>query len=209
MINLAGLMTLSLVSGEVSPATTDALFELIRDGKIPLVKPPIGGGHPDAVIAVDADGNVCALVHSINTATWGSVGIFVDGISIPDSASFQQLQIAEAGPGERLPDPTNPAILTRDGRPVLASSSIGSGLHERAFSSLLDVLVHGMSPQESIDASAFALSRGNLGDRSLVTIEGDLEEDLLDDAEALGRRAPAAQRWGRGSMKVIDALVSH
>ena len=172
-------------ASRATAATADALFALIRDRKIPFLKPPLGT-HSDAVIAVDERGNVCALVHSINTASWGSVGMFVDGISIPDSASFQQLQIAEAGPGKRLPDPTNPTLFLKDGKPVLASSSIGGGLHERTFASLLDVLVHGKTPQEAIDAKPLVLSWGELGDRALLAEEGTHDEDFLDESEDLG-----------------------
>jgi gamma-glutamyltranspeptidase/glutathione hydrolase len=52
-----------------------------------------GDNHSAGVVAVDGQGNVAAVLHSINTAVWGTTGIFVDGISIPDSASFQQSQM--------------------------------------------------------------------------------------------------------------------
>ena len=61
-----------------------------------------GANHSAGVLAVDDQGNVASIVHSINCVLWGATGIFVDGISIPDSASFQQGAIANAGPGARL-----------------------------------------------------------------------------------------------------------
>jgi hypothetical protein len=63
------------------------------------------------VLAVDEFGNVACVLHSFNGALWGSTGIFVDGISIPDSAFFQQRLIADVGPGARLPDPSTSATL--------------------------------------------------------------------------------------------------
>ncbi|MCD2194888.1 hypothetical protein LQ327_16065 [Actinomycetospora endophytica] len=81
------------------------------------------------MLAVDAEGDVAALCHSINTAMWGTTGIVVDGIPIPDPAAFQQRALARLAPGEHLPMPLEPAFASRDGRPVLACSSIGVGLH--------------------------------------------------------------------------------
>jgi gamma-glutamyltranspeptidase/glutathione hydrolase len=59
--------------------------------------------HSDAVVAVDRWGNVAALTHTINTNLWGETGIFVGGVSVPDSASFQREQVREAGPASACP----------------------------------------------------------------------------------------------------------
>ena len=51
-------------------------------GLIEPTSPP--RGHSDGVLAVDSEGNVAAVGHTINTNTWGTTGMFVGGISIPD-----------------------------------------------------------------------------------------------------------------------------
>ena len=56
-------------------------------------------------------------MHSINALFWGETGIAIDGVIIPDSAAHQQEMMAAAGAGNRLPDPTNPVIILRDGVP--------------------------------------------------------------------------------------------
>jgi gamma-glutamyltranspeptidase/glutathione hydrolase len=111
--------------------------------------------HSDGVVAVDADGNVAALCHSINTIAWGRTGIFVDGISIPDSAAFQQREIARAGPGNRLPEAMNPLIVLRDGVPFLASSCINYALHEETVQNLLKILDFGMLPKDALATPRF------------------------------------------------------
>jgi gamma-glutamyltranspeptidase/glutathione hydrolase len=116
---------------------------------------PSRQGHSDAVVAVDADGNVAALCHSINTIAWGTTALFVDGVSIPDSACFQQRLMRQVGAGARLPDPMNPLIVARDGRPVLATSSIGSSLHEVTIQSLVNILDRGMEPRDAVLAPQF------------------------------------------------------
>jgi gamma-glutamyltranspeptidase/glutathione hydrolase len=86
------------------------------------------GSHTDYVVTADGDGMMVAMCHSINTVMWGSTGINVGGISIPDSACFQQQTLARIKPGDYLSNITNPTLTFKDGKPVLASSSIGSGL---------------------------------------------------------------------------------
>ncbi|GAA1669731.1 hypothetical protein GCM10009765_19020 [Fodinicola feengrottensis] len=113
---------------------------------------PVGsesGGHSDFVLAVDAAGNVAAACHSINTSLWGSTGLFVGGISIPDAACFQQQVLAALPPGAHLPFPTNPAIAFRHGRPVLASSSIGAGLGSSTLQCVHAVLALGAGVDEA------------------------------------------------------------
>src|SRR5262249_17356009 len=82
---------------------------------------------------------------------------FVDGVSIPDSACFQQDAITRAGPSARLPDPMNPVIVLQDSHPILASSCIGASLHELTIQSLINVLDFGMYPKKVTQTPAFML----------------------------------------------------
>jgi gamma-glutamyltranspeptidase/glutathione hydrolase len=114
-----------------------------------------GADHSDGIIVVDSAGNVAAVVHSINTSLWGSTGLFVDGVSIPDPASFQQNMVAKAGPGVRFPNVVNPVIVTRNGRPLLAACAIGNALHECMLQHLVNILDYGMDPEASVEAPKF------------------------------------------------------
>jgi gamma-glutamyltranspeptidase/glutathione hydrolase len=102
------------------------------------------GTHSDYVLAVDSEGNVAAVCHSINAVLWGATGIFVDGVSIPDSASFQQTGLAAVGQGSYVYSQVNPLIVLKNGRPFLASSSIGTALTEVTLQCLLAVLWRGV-----------------------------------------------------------------
>ena len=145
-------LDLSLAS-RLTKATARKLWEAIQAGRVPEISSPQAAAplHSDSIVAIDQWGNMAAVVHSVNTVSWGATGIFVDGISIPDSASFQQEAIARAGPGARLPDPTNPGLVVKDGKPVMAFGSIGSGLHIRTVASLIGVLDYGLTPQQAIN----------------------------------------------------------
>ena len=128
------------------------------------------------------------MVHSINTVSWGMTGIFVDGISIPDSAAHQQAQIAAAGPGARLPDATNPGIVMRDGAPLLAYGSIGMGLHQKTIQALHSILDFGYSPEEAASAPAFGspeFTSTGLTERTSI-VEGRFDPEVVAAANAMG-----------------------
>jgi gamma-glutamyltranspeptidase / glutathione hydrolase len=129
----------------VSKEMAAAVWRRIQEWKRPVpeeAKP--SSNHSAAVIVVDEQGNVASVLHSINGLLWGSTGIFVDGVSIPDSASIQQQLVRNAGPGKRLPETTNPLIVLKGGKPVLASGAVGSGLHQVTLQNVINVLDFGM-----------------------------------------------------------------
>jgi gamma-glutamyltranspeptidase/glutathione hydrolase len=147
------------------------------------------------VVAVDASGNVAAVLHTINTDLWGSTGIIVDGVPIADIQSRQQRILARIQPGGRVPDPTNPLIVLKDGKPVLASSSIGMGLHEQTLLSIVNVLEYGLDPATAVDTGQFlrpmyfyAAAAGDSGSiGSQVVAAGEFSAAMLDSIRARGR----------------------
>src|SRR5262245_11960201 len=152
-----------------------------------------GSNHSAAVVAVDAQGNVAALTHSINAGLWGAHGIFVDGVSIPDSASHQQTVIARLKPGDRLPDPTNPVIVLKNGNPYLASSCMGSGLHAIMMNNLVNVLDFDMDVKASIGTPNFRGPYVGGGPGEVPQLdkealaEGDFAEKLVEAVIAKGQ----------------------
>jgi gamma-glutamyltranspeptidase/glutathione hydrolase len=138
-------------------------------------------------VVVDRWGNVAAVTHSIYAALWGHTGIFVAGISIPDSASFEQDAIQRAGPGRRLPDATSPLIITRDGKPILASTAIGGGLHQRNLQVFANIFEFGMDVQSAVDAPAFMLPEWT-ENRAVAQVDrGTFDPKVLDEVRALGQ----------------------
>jgi gamma-glutamyltranspeptidase/glutathione hydrolase len=146
-----------------------------------------GDNHSAGVVAVDARGDVAALHHSINAVYLGSTGIFVDGISIPDSASIQQGQIANVKQGDRLPEVTDPVIVLKDGEPYMASSSIGSGLRQRTMNNLVNALDFGMDLKKSIDTPNFMGPPVRSAWDVEELAEGDFDENLIRAVIAKGQ----------------------
>jgi gamma-glutamyltranspeptidase / glutathione hydrolase len=175
-----------------------------------------GDNHSAGVVAVDGQGNMAAILHSINTELWGATGIFVDGVSIPDSAAFQQPGIARIKPGDRLPETTNPVIVLKNDKPYLASSSIGSALHQTTMSNLVNVLDFGMNLKRSIDTPNFMGPYfGNFigGGPSVpplymeVLAEGEFDENLVKAVIAKGQAIkllPKPQTGGYGYWVAIQ-----
>jgi gamma-glutamyltranspeptidase/glutathione hydrolase len=95
------------------------------------------------------------MLHTINTSLWGSTGLFVGGVSVPDPGSFQQGVLAKIQPGQRLPNIPNPVIVMRDGEPVLAACTIGNAVHACMIQHLVNVIDHGMSPEDSLAKKKF------------------------------------------------------
>lgn len=85
------------------------------------------GSHTMSVVVVDRWGNVAALVHTINTITWGDTGIVVGGVPIADGAAINKWMMQDGfKPGDRVPNDLSPLIALRGGKPVLAIAGIGS-----------------------------------------------------------------------------------
>jgi gamma-glutamyltranspeptidase / glutathione hydrolase len=96
--------------------------------------------HSNAIVVVDREGNIAAVTHTINSVIWGDTGIVVGGIPIPDSASFQQAELAKIKPGDRVPHRIIDTISFEGDAPVLATGSIGSSLIPESIRVLLGVL---------------------------------------------------------------------
>jgi gamma-glutamyltranspeptidase/glutathione hydrolase len=114
--------------------------------------------HSDGVVVVDAEGNMAAMLHTINAISYGETGLVIDGISVPDALTNQLDVARETTPGERLPDPGAPAVVLKDGKPFAAFSTIGAGLHPRLVSVMHNVLDFGMTPAEALDQPALGFT---------------------------------------------------
>ena len=177
-----------------SPELTQRLWGLIQSG---MARPPTkasGSGHSAGILAVDEQGNVAVVLHSINTDLWGTTGIFVDGVSIPDSASGQQREIARVGPGRRLTEATNPVLVLKAGKPVLASVAIGSALHDVTLENLISVLDFGMEPQVAVEQPN---TQGSYFEKEVIG-QGEFVQSVLDGVEARGQPIKIISRYAQG-----------
>ena len=173
----------------------------------PPTEAPDRPKHSDDVVVIDKDGNIAAITHTINTVYWGGTGIFVDGISIGDAAAIQQAAVAAAGPGERLPAPTQTGILFKDGVPVLGFASMGSGLHNRTFQGLINFTRFGMGVEDAINTPDFYMSLPTSDGGSILGVpEGRFDADVLEASGLDYREVPneEARLGGEGKWIAIS-----
>lgn len=142
--------------------------------------------HTDSVVVIDRDGNVAAAQYSIYTLLWGTTGIFVGGVSVGDTASRHQQEIATLGPGELLANPGNTLVAMKDGRPALAIASIGSGLIEVTAQALVDLIDFDLSVKRAQGVPTVRRPDFNLPDRPSRVTRGRFDSSLLDAVRAMG-----------------------
>ena len=104
------------------------------------VQTPGKANHSDAIVVVDRWGNIAALVHSINTAVWGTTGIVVGGVPIADAAGINKYRLVSLKPGARVPNEMAPIIVMKESKPVLATAAIGSSLTAETVRLLVGIL---------------------------------------------------------------------
>ena len=169
-------------TARVSPAFAQAMWKRMQAGAVPFRWKAPAGHHSDDVVAIDAEGNIAAITQSINCVDWGRTAINIDGISIGDPGSFQQAAIAKIAPGTRLPAPTETGILFKDGRPILGFASMGSGLHQRTFQALVNIMHFGMTVDAAINTADYLLPDTDLtnGQLTFRVPRGRFSKSVLD-----------------------------
>ncbi len=155
---------------------------------------PVGeSANTTHVTVADRDGMVVTATHTIN-------GIFGARFMVPgtgiipnnymmnfDPHPGRALSVA---PGKRVPTSMAPMIVRRDGKPVFALGLPGGvRIFPSAFQSILNLLDHGMSLQEAVEAPR------------LWTDGHDVEIE-----ELYGEPAAAALREGGQAVKVVPHI---
>ena len=186
-------------SSRLKKETAEALWEKMEQGIriAPYADPK--PKHSDTVVAIDQWGNMTAVTHSINCVVWGNEAIVVDGISIGDPASFQQAQIAAAGPGNRLPGPIELGILSKNGTPILPFASMATGLHQQTVQSLLNIIAFDMNVEEAVEAPCIFLpfidaSNPMQPKYTVRVMEGTFPAAVLEESKLPVMELPASER---------------
>ena len=116
----------------------------------------------DAIVAADNDGNVCSMIHTINSQMWGT-GLFVQGIALPHSGAIFKAYVKRTSPGGRLPVALQPAIAFKSEKspksrqPVMAVSVVGSSYPIVVPQYVTNLLDSDMNPKEAMESPTFLL----------------------------------------------------
>jgi len=148
--------------------------------------------HTDAIVVVDRWGNIAALSHSINTVLWGTTGMVVGGIPIPDAAGFQQARLAAIKPGDPVPQDMAPVIAMTGAKPVLAIASVGSSLIPETVRLVVGSLANHLDSQAVMAAPPLLLNMeppkaGETGSpRPELVPAGAYDQEFLKQLQASG-----------------------
>lgn len=165
---------------------------LDRESIIEFLPP---GVHSDDVVAIDSEGNMVSLCHSINCLIWGRTAIVVDGVSIGDPASYLQPLVAATPRGSQLPNPIELGLVLKRGQPEIAWSSMGMGLHYQSVLSLLNILDHGMTVEQAANAPRLLAPMAPDGDfKKLIlrVVDGEFPDHVLRETGLEVKRVAAA-----------------
>lgn len=118
--------------------------------------PAFGSDHTTHLTIADADGNVVAATQTINNlfgskATVPGTGMLLNNtMNLFDPHPGHALSIA---PGKRMTSSMAPTIVLRDGRPAFALGLPGGvRIFTSVFQALVNLIDHGMSLQEAVEA---------------------------------------------------------
>jgi gamma-glutamyltranspeptidase / glutathione hydrolase len=152
----------------------------------------------DHIVAVDKDGNMASLTHSVYGSTFAT-GLVVDGIAMNSGNNFPG---NTAGPGRRVLSPFPPTMVEKDGKPWLA---IGSpGLSSRAVAiTLVNLLGYGKTLEQAVDAPRF---QGSQAETPMV-IETRVPQPVRDRMRTVYGvqvRPTMPYMWHFGSVQAIQ-----
>jgi gamma-glutamyltranspeptidase/glutathione hydrolase len=166
-----------------------------------------GPHHSDGVVAVDAAGNTCSLVHTINASPWGT-GLFAQGVALSNAALTQLAPLAATAPGARLTGPIAPVVVSAAGggsAPTAAAVSVGASLHEVTLQMLNLHLDYGQPSNLSVLVPKFLLPAVNAtsgGYPAATIIPSDaFAPDVVAAVQALGQPVALA-----GTTQALDNM---
>lgn len=184
--------------------------------------PPHGGTQTTHFSIVDAQGNAAAVTYTINAlfgarVIAGDTGFFLndemDDFTIkpgtPNLFGLVQGKANAIAPGKRPLSSMSPTIVTRGGKPFLVLGSPGgSRIITIAVQVLLNVIEHGMTIQEAVNAPR--IHHQWLPDQ--ITVEPfALSPDTQALLEAMGHKIVIQSEWGAAEAILIgpqDAVAA-
>ena len=146
----------------------------------------------DAIVAADEDGNVCSMIHTINSQMWGT-GLFVQGMALPHSGAIFKSYVKQTSPGGRLPVALQPAIAFKSDessegrRPVMALSVVGSSYPIVVPQYVTNLLDSDMNPKEAMESPTFLLPEFSDFFQAVPIEEFSVAENVLQEVRDMGQ----------------------
>ncbi|GJM22111.1 MAG: gamma-glutamyltranspeptidase [Planctomycetota bacterium] len=185
---------------------------------------PAGGaalaqGDTVYLTVADADGNVVSWIQSNYTGFGSGVVVPGWGFGLQNRAKLFHLDASHANvyaPGKRPFHTIIPAMLTRDGSPVLSFGVMGGAMQPQGHAQIVvNMLDFGMNVQEAGDAARWRHEGssqpdgGDMRDRGRVFVESGAPAELVEGLRARGHQVEVSAGGYGGYQAIwIDAIAS-
>lgn len=166
------------------------------------------------VAVIDRDGNMFSATPSDTSADT----VVIPGTGLCPSSRGSQSRgtsssINSVAPGKRPRLTPNPALVVRNGKPLLAFGTPGGDVQIQAMAQVfLNMFVYDMNVQDAVQAPRFATYSfpssfaPNAYNPNLLTVEESISDDVFAELLALGHKA---ERWPDGTWKAGGVLAVH
>lgn len=151
----------------------------------------VSAGDTVYLCAADRDGNVVSMIQSLRQS-WGS-GLMVPGLGVLLNDRARDFGIEDGdpnqiAPGKRPRHTLSPSLVCRNGAPVYAYGTRGGdGQPFTLLQLACDLLVHGMDPQQALDAPRWTLSPQDAGPVAAdLALEANVPESVAAELRARG-----------------------
>ena len=159
-----------------------------------------GSNHTTHLNAADAEGNVIAATHTIHSPFGSKVTVPGTGMLLNNTMNIFDPHPGLANsiePGKRVTSSMSPIIVQRDGEPAFTLGLVGGiRIFPSALQTILNLIDHGMSAQEAVEAPRV----WTLGED--LEMEAGFDEEIRSELRKRGHNI-AEQRAIGGGMGVI------
>lgn len=128
---------------------------------------------------VDKDGNALALTHTVYGDPFSTTGLFIDGVCVNSARQLASGWHLEHG--QRMASPVTPALVFRDGKPLLAVGSPGQAI-QATFFAAVNVLDYGMSLADALATPRFTVTRNG------IEVESRVPEEVVRGLQERGNQ---------------------
>lgn len=171
--------------------------QLLEAFPSPKAKKEAISEHTCSVVAVDPEGNVAVVIHSINTVVWGTTGIVVGGIPLADVGSPAKYKNREAG--ALVPNGLSPLIAFRGSKLSLAIGTIGAPHRRETVRILLTALGQKLNAEEIVVAPPWLGMSGK--SPSIPIPEDGYSPEFIAELDELGVKTRLIKRKRNGSIQ--------
>ena len=179
-----------------------------RDAPVPVAAAGVSGGGTSYFAVIDRDGNIFSSTPSEGTKNGGPV---IPGTGLAFSLRGSQSNLtaghpASVAPGKRPRLTPAPALVLRDGEPVMALGAHGGDhIPQGTLQLLLNILEFGRDPQEAVEEPRFySYNFPGSGwpskyEPGMLRMEGRIPDEVSETLRQKGHTVERYPDWWEGS----------